>query len=408
MIWLKRSVVLLCALSCLLCGGCRWLWPQPDESTPPVSQPNNPSSAGYADSWCYQRLGDRLQAAYAAVYAAVTQKMHTDETVEIKEADTGEMHSYTGLRISLPQPLTSPIEVQQLYTAFTWDHPEFFFIGNTYSYEGYQSGGRNYYNTFCLVFTMNAVERHEASVWLNEKVNALLGAVPENSDAFETELFLHDALLEGCVYDNAAAGDDSPADAYPNAFTAYGALVEGKAVCEGYSRAMQLLMHRSEIPCTLVSGYDRSTQAPHMWNLITIDERNYHLDPTWNDTGDKLRHTFFNLTTSEIQLSHSLDGDNIGVDTCTSVEANYYRRTNSYLAINDPDSLSRLLAERIQDGAESIDLRFTKETYAGALFYFNKPDWLMRTVNRYLGEKMWAYTWEKDDVYNTVTLFKAE
>ena len=114
MIWLKRSVVLLCALSCLLCGGCRWLWPQPDESTPPVSQPNNPSSAGYADSWCYQRLGDRLQAAYAAVYAAVTQKMHTDETVEIKEADTGEMRSYTGLRISLPQPLTSPIEVQQL------------------------------------------------------------------------------------------------------------------------------------------------------------------------------------------------------------------------------------------------------------------------------------------------------
>ena len=397
MIWLKRSVVLLCALSCLLCGGCRWLWPQPDESNPPVSQPNNPSSAGYADSWCYQRLGDRLQAAYAAVYAAVTQKMHTDETVEIKEADTGEMRSYTGLRISLPQPLTSPIEVQQLYTAFTWDHPEFFF-----------TGGLNYYNTFCLVFTMNAVERHEASVWLNEKVNALLGAVPENSDAFETELFLHDALLEGCVYDNAAAGDDSPADAYPNAFTAYGALVEGKAVCEGYSRAMQLLMHRSEIPCTLVSGYDRSTQAPHMWNLITIDERNYHLDPTWNDTGDKLRHTFFNLTTSEIQLSHSLDGDNIGVDTCTSVEANYYRRTNSYLAINDPDSLSRLLAERIQDGAESIDLRFTKETYAGALFYFNKPDWLMRTVNRYLGEKMWAYTWEKDDVYNTVTLFKAE
>lgn len=184
--------------------------------------------------------------------------MHTDETVEIKEADTGEMRSYTGLRISLPQPLTSPIEVQQLYTAFTWDHPEFFFIGNTYSYEGYQSGGRNYYNTFCLVFTMNAVERHEASVWLNEKVNALLGAVPENSDAFETELFLHDALLEGCVYDNAAAGDDSPADAYPNAFTAYGALVEGKAVCEGYSRAMQLLMHRSEIPCTLVSGYDRA------------------------------------------------------------------------------------------------------------------------------------------------------
>lgn len=143
-----------------------------DESTPPVSQPNNPSSAGYADSWCYQRLGDRLQAAYAAVYAAVTQKMHTDETVEIKEADTGEMRSYTGLRISLPQPLTSPIEVQQLYTAFTWDHPEFFFIGNTYSYEGYQSGGRNYYNTFCLVFTMNAVERHEASVWLNEKVSA--------------------------------------------------------------------------------------------------------------------------------------------------------------------------------------------------------------------------------------------
>lgn len=70
---------------------------------------------------------------------------------------------------------------------------------------------------------------------------------------------------------------------------------------------------------TLVGGFDDQNVA-HMWNMVTIDGRNYHLDATWDDSEDYPRHTFFNLTTEEILRTHRLDGENIGVDTCTAVD----------------------------------------------------------------------------------------
>ena len=60
--------------------------------------------------------------------------------------------------------------------------------------------------------------------------------------AFSKELTLHDAVAARCTYDEEAAASENPASAYPNAFTVYGALVEGRAlhirggafsVCEG-------------------------------------------------------------------------------------------------------------------------------------------------------------------------------
>lgn len=101
---------------------------------------------------------------------------------------------------------------------------------------------------------------------------------------------------------------------YPNAFTAVGALVDGQAVCEGYARGMQYLLQRAGIECSLVTGINEKNE-PHMWNLVTINGRNYHLDPTWDDVDDRIRYTFFNVTTDSITRTHTIDADIIGVDT---------------------------------------------------------------------------------------------
>lgn len=53
-------------------------------------------------------------------------------------------------------------------------------------------------------------------------------------------------------------------------------------VCEGYSKAMQLLCQKSSIPVTVQTG---RTYEAHMWNLIKLEDKWYVFDATHNSTG---------------------------------------------------------------------------------------------------------------------------
>ena len=83
---------------------------------------------------------------------------------------------------------------------------------------------------------------------------------------YEKELFFHDYLIEHCAYHEDTGNWQ--------AYTAAGALLNGKAVCEGYSRAFQLLLNQEGIDNYLMTGSARDPSGRvdgHMWNLITLD-----------------------------------------------------------------------------------------------------------------------------------------
>lgn len=61
--------------------------------------------------------------------------------------------------------------------------------------------------------------------------------------------------------------------------TVEGVFVDKNAVCKGIAKAFQLLMNRLGIPSLLVKGtIDGNT--PHIWNIVCIDRRFYHVDVT--------------------------------------------------------------------------------------------------------------------------------
>ena len=68
---------------------------------------------------------------------------------------------------------------------------------------------------------------------MDTALKAVLKKAPKGSSEFERELYLHDQLISLVEYHDEAEDHSSE---YPMAFSAYGALVDGKAVCEGYSR----------------------------------------------------------------------------------------------------------------------------------------------------------------------------
>ena len=91
----------------------------------------------------------------------------------------------------------------------------------------------------------------------------------------ETELQMADAihgyLAENCRYDDALA-DVS--------YTAYGALMNGEAVCQGYSAAFNVLCKNAGVKAIAVSNDE------HMWNMVLADGKLYHYDVTYDDGKD--------------------------------------------------------------------------------------------------------------------------
>ena len=123
---------------------------------------------------------------------------------------------------------------------------------------------------------------------------------------------------------------------------------------------MQLLLEEADIPATVVTGFDENKRS-HMWNIVTVEGRNYHLDPTWNDSSDLIRHTYFNMTSADMLLTHSLDDENFGIDTCTATAANYFTRTGAYFNTYSLEDIARVVAREVAAGAETIELRFSPD-----------------------------------------------
>ena len=112
---------------------------------------------------------------------------------------------------------------------------------------------------------------------------ALCEALGKNKGKDMTELqkalALHDWLVINCQYDVTVSR--------PYAHTAYGAIVEGYAVCDGYAKAYNDLLSRVGVTATIVEGrkplHLGDNPQPHAWSCVTIDGKKYHVDVTADD-----------------------------------------------------------------------------------------------------------------------------
>ncbi len=89
--------------------------------------------------------------------------------------------------------------------------------------------------------------------------------------------YVHNYLIDTVEYDvNAGTGIRD----------IYGALINQKAVCEGYAKAFKYIMDELEIPCILVCGTATNSVGVtenHAWNYVQIDGVWYAVDVTWDD-----------------------------------------------------------------------------------------------------------------------------
>ncbi len=400
----RRRLLALLTAGLLLLGGCDLSGLLPGSSNSSQRVDFGKYRQAYENNWQYRHLDTVTQLNYGAIYTVLTDTVETDSLVTVG----GEEH--IGVRVSLPHPLKNREEAATLYNAFFRDNPAFFYVGSTYGLEGYMREDTAYYDTLVLMYTMDAAQREQAFAAIRQVLKEIESGIPDSgNDSFETEVYLHDQLTRRCRYDEEAA--EGGHETYPHAFTAYGALVEGKAVCEGYARGMQLLLNTNGIRSTLVIGRSRQNGEEHMWNLVTVNGQNYHLDATWNDGENQGQHTFFNLTTAQIQRTHDINPNQPDIDTCTATADNYFVRKGAYFDTYDRDTIARYIAGALTRNSTVIELAFSPDKYDNAVLFLKNHALAAEKVSAHIpegSEPLWEYRLLGDSDQCVLTMLRKE
>ena len=192
---------------------------------------------------------------------------------------------------------------------------------------------------------------------LDSAVNSIIAGIPSVMGELEREIMIHDALADRVTYEVGA----------PNAHNAYGALVEGRAVCEGYAEALQVLLFRAGIQSFLAIGssYNPSTEASegHEWNYVRIDGKYYHVDLTWDDQNEKVYHAYLNVSESRITEDHVIDPAGFLLPSCVSEENNYFTKLGGAISTYSVDTVAERLRENALSASYFLPSLAEKETF---------------------------------------------
>ena len=227
-------------------------------------------------------------------------------------------------------------ELAVVYDAYRRDHTEHFWMGNQYSYTYNPENGNVV--EFKPQYVISAEALPEAKAKFNSAISNILAKMDSSLSEYEKEKYLHDTLASMVTYEEGE-----------NAHNAYGAIVEGKAVCEGYAEALQCLLHASNIQSLIVLGSSvnpsTNQEEGHAWNMVRIDNRYYHTDLTWNDQDNILFYAYFNQDDNSIKLDHTIQPTVFELPVCNSAAANYFVLNELIVSGYSKESISKLLKD---------------------------------------------------------------
>lgn len=264
-------------------------------------------------------------------------------------------------------------ELNRVFQAISYDNPEYFFLNNECQVFTIGGLGDSLVSYFVPEYTMDKEEYESRWAEVKSIADQVIESIPKGASDYEKELYLHDYLVKTGSY------DDSGAD---TVYNMYGMLVKKQANCEGYSRTMQYLLKQIGIENYLISGDAKDSNGDtngHMWNALCLNGNWYNLDVTWDDhavtgatnySGDEVSHVYFNVTSSFMSSSHSVDNKTIW-EKCTATTDNYFVRNGLSFQLYDASTLQavkRAYASALADGHTSIEFVFNNEpAYRAAL-----------------------------------------
>lgn len=210
-------------------------------------------------------------------------------------------------------------EVKKVYAEVLNEHPELFYVDSGFGYN-YSSG----IITRLYWFYDNTTDEERQE--FREKLEQVKTKIADDMTDVEKALVIHDYLAQNCAYAYKEYLDGTLGMGQAkNVYNAYGALVDEKAVCQGYALAYSALLRTVGISSEVCV----SREMNHAWNVILIDNEWYHVDVTWDDPvwnkEGQAQHEFFLLSDAEmLNRRHSGWADSVECISTTYDSSDYW------------------------------------------------------------------------------------
>ena len=132
----------------------------------------------------------------------------------------------------------------------------------------------------CKYYTTAAQEAE-----LSEKIDSVLQSLDINDESSDYDVIcaVYDYICANVSYDYDNLDDSE----YLLKYTAYAAMINKTAVCQGYSALMYRMLQQKNIDCRLIPG------SNHAWNIVAIDGVYYNADSTWDAGRDPKNYAYF-------------------------------------------------------------------------------------------------------------------
>lgn len=231
-----------------------------------------------------------------------------------------------------------------------------------------------------VTYRMTADEISSMNMAAEKVGKEIIAQLTPDMDDYEKLKFFHDYLILNCETDKT----------YSFADTVYGALVEKKALCEGYSKAFAYLCNLAGIENVIITG---ETYVPHMWNMVKLDGNWYHVDVTWDKPADELHKVFpdvilyqyFMVTDSVINNTHIIDIEPFLSPQAFGTAENYFSREGT-----DVSSRAELLT-----ASENAILSAVQSKRTSAMVKFDTTDVMISCTNDLKNEELFNQIIEK-------------
>lgn len=280
-----------------------------------------------------------IELPYAAQY--FLQYLSEDEALVCRQL-------YSGLKnfddvIRIKRGTVSSDEICDLIVMCVTSSPEIDYLDPNYSVTVDAEG---FVTEVDVTYTLTPDEVRDRKILYQWRLKDICMGIGSDQSDYEKFRLIHDRIIGSCKYDEET----------PDSYTAYGCLVKGSAVCEGYSKALMLACAEVGIECLPVVGQgidDDGAAQGHIWNKVKLDGKWYNTDLTWDDpifhgAEDYIRYDFFAVTDELNDKNHIADENRFfTLPECESEDDDYFVRGGYY--IEDKDGIYEAMRNAVLD-----------------------------------------------------------
>ncbi len=205
-------------------------------------------------------------------------------------------------------------ELRYIMCIVYYKYPMLFNISGTYNFS-YTNDANSYIVDVQPVYAMTPIEYASAKTEVERWIDGVVSLTDSTFTPIDYALFFYDYLAMNFEYDTSNANN-----AALQSRTAYSMIKTGKGVCQAYTALYTLLLN--EVGVETSFAHSDSEYMNHVWNLVKLDGKWYHVDVTWGDpTGTApgtVNHGYFLLSDRAISTPSKKHHDWISPYACTS------------------------------------------------------------------------------------------